>query len=447
MHTLSPKYVLRKERKDVHVLYNRATLLKSVISPKLYLLLSLFRNDVVSISELKDSCSKNGIDFSDFSLFISNPKYSDVLIEVQEDYHPIDISVPQIDTPSSVQPSPARIDFFITKHCNLACKHCFEGSSPQFKNRYFSEIEIKQIIRQLEATNIQTLKITGGEPFSHPNIDTLLCLLKDCHFETIILTNALLLTPERISLIKKGDFQLGISLDGISPYTHDYIRGKGAFKRLDEILIKLKQSDITFCVTCTVNHRNYNELPEIATKAIEYYGAKSLFLNRLRPMGRSTSNNELILSEEENEQVQHLCKELEQKYPNKILLGDDSIIECNNIGDVIECSAGNSLFAIDENFDVFPCIYGIGNPDFLIGNLITDGITNIWQSSKWHRFRRGTKLEDLVECNNCIFNKKCSTKNCRLKPVYEGLSFYDAVSYCKKNLCSSEKQVCSPIST
>lgn len=431
-YTLSPRYCLRKEGADKFVLYNRSSLLRSVISSKLYLILSQFRNSIVDISEFKHFCHCNNIDISDFELFISERRYSDVLIPASTAHH-CTIRVPQTKVADSVQPTPSRIDFFITKHCNLACKHCFEGSSPKFSTKEFTHKEIEALVSELEAANIQTLKITGGEPFSHPNIDELLHSLKFCHFETIILTNALLLTPERISLIKDGDIQLGISLDGISPYTHDYIRGHGAFDKLNNILLDLKAANITFCLTCTINHRNISELQDLITIAFEHYGARSLFINRLRPMGRTNENNEMVLSEEENASVQELYKQATQKYPGRIFLSDDSAIECNAIGDVIECAAGNSLFAIDENFDVFPCIYGIGNNDYIIGNLVNDGIQQIWESKKWFKFRRGTHLEDLVECKDCAFSSLCVMKNCRMKPVYEGLGFYDAISYCRKN--------------
>lgn len=58
-------------------------------------------------------------------------------------------------------------------------------------------------LAQLNGADIKTLKITGGEPFTHPAIDDIIELLPRCNFETMILTNALLLTDERIIALKK----------------------------------------------------------------------------------------------------------------------------------------------------------------------------------------------------------------------------------------------------
>ena len=108
----------------------------------------------------------------------------------------------------------------------------------------------------------KTLKITGGEPFSHPDIDNFLFKAIQCHFETIILTNALLLNKQRIDMIKKGHIQLGISLDGMTSDTHDFIRGKGAFDKLIRILKILSLEDIKFSITCTINKKNLCQIDE-----------------------------------------------------------------------------------------------------------------------------------------------------------------------------------------
>lgn len=57
-------------------------------------------------------------------------------------------------------------------------------------------------------------------------------------------------------MIKKGHIQLGISLDGMTSDTHDFIRGKGACDKLIRILKILSLEDIKFSITCTINKKN-----------------------------------------------------------------------------------------------------------------------------------------------------------------------------------------------
>lgn len=85
---------------------------------------------------------------------------------------------------------------------------------------------------------------------------------------------------------------------------------------------------------------------------------------------------------------------------------------------------------MDEFLDVYPCIYGQGNKSYTIGNLSKESLIDIWQSNKWMPFRGDTTLSQIKGCNTCPQRDTCGIKNCRLKPIYNGLGFYDHVSYC-----------------
>lgn len=107
-------------------------------------------------------------------------------------------------------------------------------------------------------------------------------------------------------MIKKGHIQLGISLDGMTSDTHDFIRGKGAFDKLIRILKILSLEDIKFSITCTINKKNLCQIDEIIDYSLNELGAQTLFLNRLRPMGRMNQNTNIVLSEQENDNVYKL---------------------------------------------------------------------------------------------------------------------------------------------
>lgn len=428
--TINTDYNLRKKY-GCFYLYNKTTGISYELSYKLYFILSLFYKKAYSLDKLQDEFDKQGISLSDFRQFLHKEDFLDLLVPASTLLKIADYKVSE-NLPQCTNAVPDRVDFFITKHCNLSCKHCFEGSAPSFLCRRFTSDEIGRFIFQLESANIKTLKITGGEPFSHPDMDKLLLELPNCHFETIILTNALLLNPYRIKLIKEGEIKLGISLDGISKETHDYIRGKGAFRQLKKMLETLHAEKITFAITCTVNTLNISQLDAIIDYVLNDLDAHSLYLNRLRPMGRTNQHENLVLSDEEYDAFYKKYLEYKEIYKERLLLSDDSVVDNVHLqnNDVI-CRAGNSLLAVDENFDVYPCIYGIGFPEYRMGNLMQQDLAQIWDSAKWDLFRGKTKLDELTDCRQCKLNASCVMRNCRLKPVYEGRSFLSAVSYCK----------------
>lgn len=428
-YTINTNYNLRKKAHDF-CLYNKSNLINYTLSYKLYFLLSLFYKKSCSLETLKEGFIERGIDLTDFEEILKRKEFSDLLVPCEPFiqkavYHEAE------ELPKYTDKAPERVDFFITKHCNLACKHCFEGSSPLFPTRRMSLFEIQKLASQLEAANIKTLKITGGEPYSHPDIDLLLSELSRQHFEIMILTNALLLSAERIMFIKKNHIQLGISLDGVTEDTHDFIRGKGCFKKLVEVLNMLHAQQINFDITCTVNKRNFRQLDEIVEYVLRRIDARTLLFNRLRPLGRSNEHSDMVLSEQEYRDFYKIYLHYKELYGERILLSDDSVLtEIPSLDRDVHCLAGNSLLAIDENFDVYPCIYGIGFSEYRMGNLLKQDLDEIWSVSDWNIFRGSLKVEDLTDCSKCKMMEYCTIKNCRLKPVYEGRSFRSSVSYC-----------------
>lgn len=429
---LNYNYTLRKGIKGEYTLYNKASLKTYYISCKLYYILKYFFHQSIPMSYVEDEGKKYGIDLSDFFRLLNQKEFADLLIHEEQYTTRIEkYDLTDKELPLGTMFSPERVEFFITKHCNLSCKHCFEGSAPKFPIKKFTSSEMERIVNQLEIAGIKTLKITGGEPFTHPNIDELLIFLAKVHFETMILTNALLLNEKRIELIKKGNIQLGISLDGISSPTHDFIRGKGSFLALKKVLTELSRNKVTFSITCTANKINISEIENLIDYVLGELNASTLFISRLRPIGRATNNLGLVLNNIENDFVQKICIKKQETYGERLILADDSTMKTVSSGNRIACSAGNSIFALDENFDIYPCIFGIQHIECKIGNLLSNNLSDIWKSSKWNAYRGGTLLNDLTDCKDCKLNKHCMMKNCRLRPVFEGQSFYNAVSYCE----------------
>lgn len=429
---LNYNYSLRKSINGEYILYNKASLKTYYISCKLYYILKYFYHQSIPMSYIEDEGKKYGIDLSDFFRLLRQKEFANLLVH-EEEYttRGEKYNLTDKELPSGTMLSPERVEFFITKHCNLSCKHCFEGAAPKFSIKPFTSSEMERFINQLEIAGIKTLKITGGEPFTHPNIDELLMLLSKVHFETMILSNALLLNEKRMELIKKGNIQLGISLDGVSSSTHDFIRGKGTYSALKKVLSKLSRNKITFSITCTANKKNISEIKSLIDYVLGDLNANTLFISRLRPMGRAIDNLGLVLNNEENDFVKKICIKKQKRYGERLILADDSTMKVKSAGNRIACSAGNSIFALDENFDIYPCVFGIGHTECKIGNILSNNICDIWKSPKWNAYRGETLLSDLKDCKDCRLNQHCIMKNCRLRPVFEGQTFYDAVSYCE----------------
>lgn len=435
---LSRNYILRKSLSDEYILYNKATDIKYTISEKLHVFLSLFKKNSYELGPLLNHFRDSNIDTTDIETFLSRGEFKDIFYNTsinEKNKSYIDYySITEKLSPFT-EYSPIKIDFLITKHCNLACKHCFENSSPIVPSSFIKIEEALELFKQIDIMNVQTVKITGGEPFSYLHMKELIRIIAEFRFECIILTNAMLIDEESMQIMADNHIKLGISLDGIDSETHDFIRGRGSFDILQKQLLLLKKHGVKFSITTSLNRKNHKEIPSIANYVLNFLGARMLFINQLKPFGRAKFNKHLFISKKDYDRVINEVHKLEGLYGNKISLSDDNIeiesLRTTEENPSIICAAGNTTMSIDDSLNVFPCIYGNDLPDYCIGNLKQKSLIDIWESPKWDRFRGLTKLNDIKGCSTCKYNNTCGLKNCRLKPVYEGRDFFSHVSYCK----------------
>ncbi len=440
---LSLNYILRSRRNGTYILINKEKSLEFSISQKFFNFLYMYKDGNVQIDIMLEYLLENGISTDDIKECLDKEEFKDLFVEV--DYHKEkQLSIYKSLLLSSfllyTEYTPRRIDFLITRHCNLACKHCFENSSPLISTKIIPLDVLVDGFRQMDYLNIETLKITGGEPLAHPDIHHILEELSEKRFQTIILTNGVLLTEKLIQIISKAHIKLGISLDGISARSHDCIRGKGTFDVVVKNIRKLKEHKCHFCITISINKNNYTEIEPFVEFALNELGAKEILINQLKPLGRAKNNGSIFLSESEYKPVLLLVDKLNVVYNDKIKISDDAYIGeepiINNAplsissNSPLVCAAGNSLLTIDENLDVYPCVYAHGDSNFVIGNLANESLIELWQSKKWDLFRGKVTLKDIPGCKTCNQSNICGMKNCRLKPVYNGQDFFSHVDYC-----------------
>lgn len=132
--------------------------------------------------------------------------------------------------------------------CNLECANCYIESSPlNDRLSYITSEEvlgfIKEVIEQKHP--VETMGITGGEPFLNPQIISILKEILSHGFEALVLTNATRVIkrhePNLIELNKAypGKLKIRVSLDHYTKEAHEDERGKGTFDKALEQLKRL----------------------------------------------------------------------------------------------------------------------------------------------------------------------------------------------------------------
>ena len=141
--------------------------------------------------------------------------------------------------------------------CNLQCTHCFISCSPTNHSHEMLTLgEVRRRLQEAVALGVREYYFTGGEPFMNPEM---LAILEETLRQgpASVLTNGLLLTPERCRRLREladgseYSLDLRVSIDGYSAETNDPIRGAGTYARILQGIRNLADAGLNPVVTVT----------------------------------------------------------------------------------------------------------------------------------------------------------------------------------------------------
>lgn len=164
---------------------------------------------------------------------------------------------------------PHTLTISITGACNLACCHCWVKAGETTSHAHVQAETLLRLVDEFAAIGGNGIRITGGEPLCNP--DWLNILQRTCSlgFITVILqTNAMLFKTGHLTRLSELDFPgltIQISLDGVTPKTHDIVRGEGAFSGVLHGIELLVNAGLgkRIALFFTEMRHNLQEIPEL----------------------------------------------------------------------------------------------------------------------------------------------------------------------------------------
>src|SRR5579884_1921516 len=140
--------------------------------------------------------------------------------------------------------------------CDLKCRHCYTGSSPQ-NNRLqqITPAELRPHIEEARQLGVRTIYFTGGEAFvnddvlrrksvrNHNFLDNLAMALEVARVE--VLTNGRRYIRDHFDALRELRDQypdrltLRVTLESPRPAVHDALRGRGTFEQTVDTIVML----------------------------------------------------------------------------------------------------------------------------------------------------------------------------------------------------------------
>jgi SynChlorMet cassette radical SAM/SPASM protein ScmF len=337
------------------------------------------------------------------------------------------------------------IYFYLTEGCNLRCRHCWimaeEESASTSKSKALLDLNLfESILEQARPLGLTAVKLTGGEPFLHPEISRILDIIREAGLRLVVETNAVLLTPELAAQVAACYKPFAsVSLDGTDPETHEWVRQvPGSYQAALRGIGYLVQAGIRPQIIFTIMQKNKDQVPSVVRLAQEL-GASSVKFNILQPSPRGDKMREegetLPLPE-----MLELCRWVEHELcptvdiplffghppafsPLKRVFGPQADrFKCGILG----------IIGVLANGSYALCGIGSHIPELVFGHAARDSLADVWQNNPvLQEIREGLPDRLGGVCHDCLLKRICLGL-CLAQNYYQSRDLWTPYWFCQQ---------------
>lgn len=319
-------------------------------------------------------------------------------VEINDDYKII-MNKPLADTYSF----PFKVYVDVTDKCQLECKHCL---TKELNN--CNELDMNQLQSIIDECNEHgafLVKIGGGEPLLHPNIEEIIKKFTEAGLKVSMSTNGLLVDENIAKMLKKYRVKTSVSFEGPREL-NDYIRGEGHFDAALKALETLSKEgcDCYLRITLTRHMLDEEKMKEMINLARSMN--VKLKISYCRPAGNALDNDLLIKYEDQDKYYKIIKMINRDEY--KDLISMDEGMQINQDPTLIDmlyndriCGAANRSFHINTKGNISPCVF-LGN-DYKEedSNYQKGDIESYWSEEKGTKFRKVRNIQMPKVCKGC----------------------------------------------
>ncbi|MFH1479149.1 MAG: radical SAM protein [Candidatus Omnitrophota bacterium] len=331
--------------------------------------------------------------------------------------------------------------YLYSKYCNLKCRHCWinppYSSERTLKKGEITLDEMILVLEECREIGMRSVKLSGGEPFTRPDIFQLLEYLKEKKLGITIETNGIAIREKEAKALKDaGAGHVAISLDGPTAEMHENIRGvEGSFEDTLEGIRYIKKEGLNLQIIISLWKGNKDHIKSTINLA-KALGANSVKINPINSIARADimHEREEALSVRETIEFYRSLREGLKKEPKINVIFDIPPVFRPFINMRLEslcvCGIFNILGILGDG-RVSICGIGSSSETLILGKVGKDSIKDIWENHpvlKEIRVNIPGKLEGI--CGRCIFKTYCLGK-CRAEAYYTSGSLLAPLTFCE----------------
>lgn len=347
------------------------------------------------------------------------------------------------------------IIFRMTSACNLNCTYCYDRLNHdvrQLENEIFNSkiSEIVSNISKIWENKNEKCEIIfhGGEPLiiDAVNYERLINNIKSTYSNVkfSIQTNGTLLNDEYLTIFKRYNVHIGISLDGYDEESNKYRiykNGKNSFNDVIKKIELLNNEGINFGVIMTLNNSVVGN-EEKLYNFIKKYKIKC----NIRPVFQTTKSEIAYMKEEEYYlffknlfNIWINDKEAKVKFMQIKEIGDEFIKVLEPFYNTKSCSTSGNCFenfiSLDVDGNLYSCNRTYRVKDFFYGNLRELTKEELENKIK-EKINMRKQFIDNEKCNKCkLFSE------CRAGCPANAYALHGSIESADDNYCSAKLRI------
>ena len=210
----------------------------------------------------------------------------------------------------------------LTHRCPLACPYC---SNPLELEGRASELDTEtwaRVMREAGAMGVLQVHLSGGEPASRRDLETITKAAHDAGLYTNLITSAVGVTEPRLqALVDAGLDHVQISIQDSEPAEADRVAGyDGAYTRKIALARAVTKAGLRLTVNAVIHKHNITRIPQMIEHALEL-GAQRIEIAHVQYYGWAMPNRAALMPARADAQAAVAqIEELRRAYHGRIVI-------------------------------------------------------------------------------------------------------------------------------
>lgn len=280
---------------------------------------------------------------------------------------------------------PLVVDVDPTSSCNMSCPHCVDKGVRD--GARFSSKRLIRLAGEMSRMRIgAAVVVGGGEPLTHPRIDSFLTALRAKNIRVGLVTNGLELASH-LKAVSECCSWVRVSLDASNPDTFAGVHGvaKDGFWKVTGAIKALASIGTAVGISFVVMNKNWDEVYSAYELALRLGCAYIEF----KPLVSPCTKRIVPLSASRKQGVAATLARITDENSGIEVLQPESLRVSLN-GCVPQMKTYANCYACEVRTvitpaGVFPCSYHRGNGSFLLGDIKKQSLAEIWALRKDRR--------------------------------------------------------------